>query len=665
MEEKKTTSLRSLIQNNVLRGGMFPVILLEVILLALYFVISAWIVRENSTLLIHEVKRDLPEILLREAEIINTQLGEISRSAQYVQLQHERFFAEFYDGCDPVLPNPPEFGFYPTGAFYKVEDNGGSSVYFPATTPLGKRARRLAANSEVLDPLLKKIVTLNPVVTQAYINTRDNMNRLYPFMQDAPRQFEPQNNVRNFNFYTLADSEHNPGRGPVWTPPYLDPAGQGWIISSLVPVYYRDRLEGVSGFDVKVDVFARKVLDLKSFWGAQSFLVTQRGDIIAMSDEMKKILGLGEITKPLYDNPIAATVEQPKSYNLLNNPNREKTRELVGFFKSDTPLQTITVDGVRYIVHKETVEETGWRIIALVDLRLLLKGEGDLRGQAAQAGFLALLVILILDVLLYRYMRRHAGVVASQLTAPIIRLSQRSSDIVAQQEYSNVEWEPLTASGIIEIDTLNKNFNEMVSQLDQRSTELVAAELQHRLEEEKAEHLENLATTDSLTKIFNRYKLSQVLADEIRRCQRSLSSFGVIMLDLDHFKRVNDTWGHPVGDQVLQGVAGQLVANARKTDIVGRWGGEEFLVICPDATEDGVLYLAEKFRLGIAGIPFEPAGQVTASFGATLSWPGETLDEIIACADKALYAAKNRGRNRVEVVRFLDPVASQYMNDFS
>ncbi len=665
MEEKKTTSLRSLIQNNVLRGGMFPVILLEVILLALYFVISAWIVRENSTLLIHEVNRDLPEILLREAEVINTQLGEISRVAQYAQSQHERFFAEFYDGCDPVLTNPPQFGFHPKGSFYKVDDNGGSSVCFSAATPIGERARRLATNSEVLDPLLKHIVNLNPVVTQAYINTRDNMNRLYPFMEDAPRQLELQNDIRNFNFYTLADAEHNPGRGPVWTLPYLDPAGQGWILSNLVPVYYKDRLEGVTGFDVKVDVFARKVLNLKSFWGAQGCLVTQRGDIIAMSDDMGELLGLEEITKHGYDKPITSAVEQPESYSLLKIPDREKTRELVRFFKSDIPLQTITMDGVQYIVNQEKIEETGWRLIALVDKRSLLKGEGNLRGQAAQAGFLALLIILILDVLLYRYMRGHAGAVASQLTDPIIRLSQRSSDIVAQREYSSVEWKPLTASGIIEIDTLNKNFNEMVSQLDQRSTELVAAERQHRLEEEKAEHLESLATTDSLTKIFNRYKLSQVLAEEIRRCQRSLNSFGVIMLDLDHFKKVNDTWGHQVGDQVLQGVAGQLVTNARKTDIVGRWGGEEFLVICPDATEDGVLFLAEKFRLGIAAIPFEPAGQVTASFGATLSWPGETLDEIIACADKALYAAKNRGRNRVEVVRFLDPVASQYLNDFS
>jgi diguanylate cyclase (GGDEF)-like protein len=175
------------------------------------------------------------------------------------------------------------------------------------------------------------------------------------------------------------------------------------------------------------------------------------------------------------------------------------------------------------------------------------------------------------------------------------------------------------------------------------------ADYSRRLEQLNLE-LERLSVTDKLTGLFNRVRLDAVLNGEIDRAARSGRPFGVILLDIDHFKQVNDEHGHQVGDQVLQGVAGLLAGNTRKVDTVGRWGGEEFLIICPHVDMEGIAQLAEKLRQAIAGHDFPVVGQKTASFGVCTYWPDDHANSLVARADAALYAAKHQGRNRVEVL---------------
>jgi diguanylate cyclase (GGDEF)-like protein len=121
------------------------------------------------------------------------------------------------------------------------------------------------------------------------------------------------------------------------------------------------------------------------------------------------------------------------------------------------------------------------------------------------------------------------------------------------------------------------------------------------------------------------------------------------LLDIDHFKKVNDSFGHPVGDQVLVHVASVLSECVRATDTVGRWGGEEFLIICPETDALGAAALAENLRHHIAGHPFPTAGNQSASFGVAEHRSGESMEATISRADTALYRAKNEGRNRVVV----------------
>jgi diguanylate cyclase (GGDEF)-like protein len=161
--------------------------------------------------------------------------------------------------------------------------------------------------------------------------------------------------------------------------------------------------------------------------------------------------------------------------------------------------------------------------------------------------------------------------------------------------------------------------------------------------------LERLSITDRLTGLFNRVKLDVEFASELQRSMRFGQPFSIILIDLDHFKQVNDVHGHQVGDLILIEAAKILAVNTRKTDTIGRWGGEEFLVICPQTDAAGVAKLAESLRRKMEQQVFPVIEKVTASFGVTTYRPGDQEKDMVSRADAALYAAKRDGRNRVEV----------------
>jgi diguanylate cyclase (GGDEF)-like protein/PAS domain S-box-containing protein len=156
-----------------------------------------------------------------------------------------------------------------------------------------------------------------------------------------------------------------------------------------------------------------------------------------------------------------------------------------------------------------------------------------------------------------------------------------------------------------------------------------------------------LSITDKMTQLYNRLKLDEVLEKELNRSKRTNLSFAVIMMDIDYFKSINDTYGHQVGDKVLIEMASLLKKNIRATDIVGRWGGEEFLMILPATDIRGGEIIAEKLRLIIEGYSFVDGLNITSSFGVAVYDSDLSFDSIISRADIALYNAKESGRSRV------------------
>ena len=173
--------------------------------------------------------------------------------------------------------------------------------------------------------------------------------------------------------------------------------------------------------------------------------------------------------------------------------------------------------------------------------------------------------------------------------------------------------------------------------------------LRHRKLRALNKELERLSVTDRLTGLYNRMKLDEKFEAEIKLSLRYAKPFSVIMIDIDHFKEINDSFGHQTGDKVLAEFAHLLKANTRATDMVGRWGGEEFMVICTQTDKGGVLKLAENLRAIFQNHKFSVAQHRTASFGVTTYQEGDTINNLVSRADDALYDAKGKGRNRIEV----------------
>lgn len=165
----------------------------------------------------------------------------------------------------------------------------------------------------------------------------------------------------------------------------------------------------------------------------------------------------------------------------------------------------------------------------------------------------------------------------------------------------------------------------------------------------KNRELEIAAKTDSLTQLNNRHQLDIAIEHELIRSRRTGHCFAVFMIDCDHFKSVNDTYGHQTGDILLIQLAKIIKESIRATDIPGRWGGEEFLVILPDTNVESAALVADKLRKAIENYIFPVVGRKTVSIGVASLSEEEDVKALIGKADDALYRAKFNGRNRVEV----------------
>lgn len=203
----------------------------------------------------------------------------------------------------------------------------------------------------------------------------------------------------------------------------------------------------------------------------------------------------------------------------------------------------------------------------------------------------------------------------------------------------SIEWLDGTEKIVIAMSEINA-FKRMQKSLSEAHAELAL----------KNRALKVAANTDRLTQLYNRQYLDTIIEKEHARAARYQTAFALILIDCDHFKAVNDTHGHQVGDTVLGEMARLLRETVRASDIVGRWGGEEFLLVLPDTGIASAARLSEKLRQTVETHEFPIVKHKTASFGVALLKPGEAISDFISRVDQALYRAKLNGRNRVEVM---------------
>lgn len=451
----------------------------------------------------------------------------------------------------------------------------------------------------VSDPYIASYFS-NPAVEEhiksewkKFINHNKDIRRLYFGSKDGKFAIKPdmvipkEYDPRQGDWYKRAVKSNG---DTIWSEPYFDQmSGEMMVtVSCLVRDETNKKIIGVIGVDYNLRNVSEDLYNngWKGFEQADKFIIDNKGEIIVNSDYSK-------IGKDISSNSWVKSI-------LINN-------------SGSTIIKT---KAEKLLINYITINKTGWKLISILPMKVVQSVVIPIRNRT--------LVIAVLSGLIACL----AGLYLSK------RTSDRIKSIINFME--EVEKGNNEVLGFYDGDDmfgeLNRKFNALAININLKMNEI-----------------KHIAYTDGLTGLYNHRYIYQKLEEEINRLRRYKAELSIIMIDVDFFKSINDTYGHQVGDQALILVASSIKNNIREIDIVGRYGGEEFLVIMPGCSGKECYMAAERIRKNIEEIKWDyKERKLTISLGIK-QFAGEDTVSLIDAADKLLYKAKELGRNRIEI----------------
>jgi len=291
------------------------------------------------------------------------------------------------------------------------------------------------------------------------------------------------------------------------------------------------------------------------------------------------------------------------------------------------------------LIYYQYLPEFGWFVASIINKDDTQISYDILFKKLSALGLLALLIVAFFSIYASRYITKRL----SPLSLAANRFVQGEYGLqIARSKQDEIgDLEEAFSDSALKITELIRKQADINASLE--ST--VKARTQEL--EEKNTELEVLYVTDSLTNLYNRRKIDDALIAEAARAKRYHEPLSLIMLDIDHFKQINDLYGHLNGDKALVTISDILLKQSRTSDVCGRWGGEEFVIICPSTSLEDVGVVAEKLRKAIETTAIPEVGNITASFGLAQLGDDFDIEQFIQNADDAMYAAKKQGRNCV------------------
>ncbi|MBD3641392.1 MAG: GGDEF domain-containing protein [Marinobacter sp.] len=381
---------------------------------------------------------------------------------------------------------------------------------------------------------------------------------------------------------------------------------------------------GMVGTGLNLDDFLQDIVDIGQE-GITTLFVDFNGAIQLYRD--RNYIDFASIIKPEgQKNTVDLLFEDPQDKQQILGMLQmlKQRRDGTGAVESGF----VTVDGRKHLAGVAFLPTIGWFEITLLDLNTLIPTS---HLWPLVAVFLASLLI---SLLLFHF------IIQSRILRPVLALE----DATKRLRGGNFDL-PYLPKPDNEIGRLVDHFETMAKRV-QLNTRDLEYQVAHRTEE-----LHRLARIDALTGLKNRRGLDELLEEEIERARRDDESFGLIWLDIDHFKAINDQSGHQAGDEILCRVALWLKANVRPYDHPGRWGGDEFVVLLSPCDTTVLEDISNRIRLAVEQESLKTGAPVTVSIGGHLCQPGENSDTILRQTDRALYKAKEQGRNKVCITR--------------
>ncbi|QHF02313.1 PAS domain S-box protein [Pseudomonas asturiensis] len=449
---KPSIEFRHWIWRAFLRTSLVPLVVVELALLTAYFLANQSILDSQSNYLHQNATRELQASVKQNADIVDSELEQISSLSQLLASTVETELAE-------TLPyEPAKLATSPDGVRYSDVNDGGAASFYSNITPLDRQDLDMVSRLKRVDFMLKALKDGNPLITSVYFNSADSYNRIYPWI-DTLAQYPHDMNIPLFNFYYLADTKHNPLRIPVWTDVYLDPAGNGWMMSVVTPVYIGDTLKGVVGIDVTVDAILQKIARLHVPWAGYLTLVSKEHTIMALPTEAESDFGVPPLESSAVYTKIRREHFKSSEFSLASHPD---LRALDSALKLQPEgLISAELDKRTHLMAWSKIRSAEWNLLAVVEEHIVMQ---EIQHQAKHfqyVGYLMVAGLLAFYAVFFAYLWMRSRSLSRQISLPMLGLANM------MREIGQGNWAPRAPrSSIKELNTMSSKTLDMGRQLD-------------------------------------------------------------------------------------------------------------------------------------------------------------------------------------------------------
>lgn len=452
-ERRSTTGLEPFVSGEMIRTALVPLALVSAAMLLVYFLMS-YTVSSISLSTLHDTSTsEIRRLASQRASNISSSL---SQARELTEFLRSRVSGYFQAPPRRNLGDPlPQLEMNSSGVVHYKNPDRCNMLWSLGRMP-NDLERDWIASTSGLDSMMLDLMNVRTDLAAVYFNTAQSYSR-YCSPKGGIVIPEGTYDIRDFNFYYLADSENNPGRVPVWTPAYMDPAGLGWVVSCIAPVYMNDSLQAVVGIDITLGRIADSVTAMNLPWDSKAFLTDEDGLPLAMGSDVAALLGV----KNNGD-------ESERGYlPLLQSSTPEAARALRQLMGGTRNAAHFQIGESTYFLATGRIHETGWRLFILADQSALLAPVLNAEHQAKVIGVISMAGLALFLVVFLGYLHRRSRRMAQNIAGPIRGLAKASETIASGRYDFRVR-----TSGISELDDVGEAFNAMASDQQRLMLEL-------------------------------------------------------------------------------------------------------------------------------------------------------------------------------------------------
>ncbi len=441
------------------KQALVPLLVVEIALLVIFYFSIHHVYTKTADHLRGLSESNMNELTSEYASRVELEIGSITamltvyRDSSQVVLEKSNFTVDESESQRRKL--------FPSGVYATFRDNGGAASFYSAATPVDQQDHQKSLRLTELDTLMKSIVQEQPLISQIYLNTRDNYTHIYPYI-DAQDQFAPNLSVSDFNFFYLATPAYNPEHKIAWTPIYLDPAGQGWMISAIQPILSaQNEVNEVVGVDITLAALFNYIRQKEMPWNATIYLIDENRNILLSSETNNS-----SETMAAHENyeKVLSTLELDTT-TVREHP---KLQYVSSLYESTSGQTNINLEnGDQSLVTWEFIPSVNWKLVTLVDETDILMSTASLEEDLSQLLNIMLIGLLAFYSLYFIYMSISARSYGRVLSNSMAQLNEHGGKLAAGH-YDVMN----KSSGIKEIDSTRDVYNTLSRRLKATINEL-------------------------------------------------------------------------------------------------------------------------------------------------------------------------------------------------